>query len=187
MPAPVNIKKYISVMSLLFFISILLGYSFALHNKELASKLTNEISSSLNFVKKLSPFYIFLFIFLNNAIKSLVVILLGFFFGIAPLIFIFSNGYILGIVVAITSLKAGWSQVILGLVPHGILEVPAVIIASGYGFWLGVKFYRKLKYKEPFKNAFIYSMKKFCKVILPLLLVAAIIETFFTPHILKKF
>lgn len=180
-----NIKKYISIMSLLFFMSLLLGYSFALHNRELANTLANEISSSLNFVKKLSPFYIFLFIFLNNAIKSLVIILLGFFFGVVPLIFVFSNGYILGIIVAVTKAKLGWGLVLLGLFPHGILELPAVIISAGYGFWLGGKFYRKLRYKEPFKDAFAYSMKKFCKLILPLLLVAAAVETFVTPYVLK--
>ncbi len=81
----------------------------------------------------------FTFIFLNNAIKSVLVILLGAFFGLIPLIFLLINGMVLGFVVMVSHERGeNIAELIFkGLLPHGILELPAIVIACAYGMKFG--------------------------------------------------
>ena len=101
---------------------------------------------------------------------------------------IFFNGELVGFVFGIARQRGiSISRVMAGIVPHGILEIPAIILSSGYGLWLGYKFYRFLWKKEPFKIYFSYALKKYLYEILPLFFLAAIIETFITPLVLNFF
>ncbi|WP_170314960.1 stage II sporulation protein M [Saccharibacillus brassicae] len=81
----------------------------------------------------------FTFIFLNNAIKSVLVILLGAFFGLIPLIFLLINGMVLGFVVMVSHEQGEniTELIFKGLLPHGILELPAIVIACAYGMKFG--------------------------------------------------
>lgn len=81
----------------------------------------------------------FTFIFLNNAIKSVLVMLLGAFFGLIPLIFLLINGMVLGFVVMVSHEQGeNIAELIFkGLLPHGILELPAIVIACAYGMKFG--------------------------------------------------
>lgn len=96
--------------------------------------VSNQLSNSSN--PELS---FFTFIFLNNAIKSLLMIFLGALFGIVPIIFLVMNGMVLGFLVTAAAAQ-GQNMVDLivrGLLPHGIIEIPAIIIAAGFGIQLG--------------------------------------------------
>lgn len=81
----------------------------------------------------------FTFIFLNNAIKSVLVMLLGAFFGLIPVIFLLINGMVLGFVVMVSHERGeNIAELIFkGLLPHGILELPAIVIACAYGMKFG--------------------------------------------------
>jgi stage II sporulation protein M len=98
---------------------------------------------------------------------------------------VFTNANIIGIVIAVFRTREGFVRVAMSLLPHGIFEIPAILIASGYGLWLGVKFYRRLRYGEPFLEAFWFSLRKYFTVVLPLLLIAAFIEAYITTILMK--
>jgi len=180
-----NAKIYIFFTTALFLLSAWLGYYVALQNQNGARAIVEQISQTFSFVKTWNSFSIFLFIFLNNSLKALIILLLGVLFGLAPLFFVFINGFAIGMVVFVALQKIGLGRVFLGLAPHGILEIPAILLAAGYGVWLGSRFYRTLKYSEPFKENFLLAMRKFFKLILPLLLAAAIVETYLTSYLLS--
>jgi Uncharacterized membrane protein len=80
-------------------------------------------------------------IFLNNAIKSVLVLFLGAFFGILPIVFLLINGMVIGYLLTLVSNEptgpAVWEVIVKGLLPHGIIEVPAVVIACAYGMKFG--------------------------------------------------
>lgn len=80
-------------------------------------------------------------IFLNNAIKSILIIFLGAFFGLYPIFFLVVNGMVIGFVIQLTAegnTTLSVSEMIFkGLLPHGILEIPALLIAGAYGLRLG--------------------------------------------------
>jgi stage II sporulation protein M len=78
-------------------------------------------------------------LFLHNLFASLQMMLMGIFLGIVPLIGLFTNGALLG------SIAAGLATedipllafMSLGILPHGIFELPAFFISSAFGMKMG--------------------------------------------------
>jgi len=130
-----------------------------------------------------NPVMLALIIFANNAGKALIAMLAGFFFGIFPAIFIILNGYVIGVVVSWREPDWGIEKVLLAIIPHGILEIPAVIISCAYGVWLGYRFYLSLFKGELFMKHLLKALKIYRKFILPTLLIAAFVEAFITPMV----
>jgi stage II sporulation protein M len=114
------------------------------------------------------------YIFQNNVLVSFFAVVLGIGIGIFPVINAIINGTVLGYVLALSVALDGASSV-LYLLPHGIFELPAIFIALGLGLRLGMFIFAKDKGKE-FKMRFYGSMKVFFMIIVPLLIIAAIIE-----------
>src|SRR4029453_2695404 len=100
---------------------------------QLADMIDNSSNPTLTMI---------IFIFLNNAIKSIVVMYLGALFGILPFFFLVVNGMLIGYLLKTTAEVHGGGFVaeliFKGLLPHGILEIPAIIIACAYGMRFGV-------------------------------------------------
>lgn len=180
-----NVIWYFLFLGALFILSSLAGYYHAQSNPELAKENVEMISAEFSIIKDFNPLLIFAFIFLNNSLKALIATATGFFFGIFPIFFIVFNGYIIGIVIFVAGLEMGVYRVLLHLIPHGILEVPAILLACSYGLWVGNLFYRNVvkNQKIPIKKAIIEAILKCLRVVFPILLVAALIETFITPFI----
>ncbi|HEX8974422.1 MAG TPA: stage II sporulation protein M [Patescibacteria group bacterium] len=181
-----HIRRCFFVAAIFFVGSIFFGYLLALADPTNVFRLVEQTLSGFSFVKHLNSFLIFAFIFLNNAIKGLIVMIAGTVFGIVPLLFIFINGQLVGLVIGSAYFLGNPWSTVLGLIPHGIFEVPAIIMSSGYGVWLGYRFYRFLRFGENFAAYFSFALRKYMRVIVPLLFVAALIETFITPYILKS-
>jgi len=83
------------------------------------------------------------------------------------------NGYLLGFV-AMLSAKSQGIFILWRILPHGIFELPAIFISLGIGLRLGT--YAFQKKKVSFKNWIFSSLRVFILIVLPLLIVAAIIE-----------
>ncbi|WP_427181837.1 stage II sporulation protein M [Paenibacillus sp. TC-CSREp1] len=132
----------------------------------------------------------FLFIFFNNAIKSVLVIYAGVFFGILPIIFLLINGMVLGFVVHATMNNGAsfFDIVVKGLLPHGIIEIPVIIIACAFGLKFGGLTISSLAQLGGEKRALIGTRwREFVKMTLTasfwvviLLFIAAIIESTLT-------
>jgi stage II sporulation protein M len=97
---------------------------------------------------------------------------LGVLLGIFPFLTAISNGYLLGFASKITAESQGL-LVLWRLIPHGIFELPAIIISTGIGIKLGISV---LKNWNKFKFEFTEALRFFVFVLLPLFLIAAIIE-----------
>lgn len=86
-------------------------------------------------------------ILINNLILTLTLILGSFFFGSLTFVNLFYNGLILGFVLSSTSSHDMISIAAL-LLPHGILEIPAIIIAGAAGFKIPYEVIRYLTGKK---------------------------------------
>jgi len=116
------------------------------------------------------------FIFQNNITSAFLAMILGVFLGVFPFFNALTNGAILGYVYSKATVVSGFSSIVY-LIPHGIFELPAIFIAIGLGMKLGMfAFVRRGKKIEEFKRRFWSSMKVFFTIVLPLLIIAAIIE-----------
>ncbi|MCS7119423.1 MAG: stage II sporulation protein M [Archaeoglobaceae archaeon] len=164
------------LLLILFFGSCYLGYFLAETFPEAAKREIENLRDLLSSFTddKLSLLEIFLLIFLNNTIKSFFAMLLGIFFGIVPIIFIFLNGLIIGFFAKFVSEEVGMITFILLILPHGIIEIPAVILACSYGFWLGIEFVRD---RKNILKHLVKAISNFAKLVLPMLFVAAVIES----------
>ncbi|MBO8182467.1 MAG: stage II sporulation protein M [Archaeoglobus sp.] len=180
-----GIAKPFLALLFVFFIASAIGYLYASSNPHMGESFVEQLFEGFKFIDFSNPLEVFGVIFLNNTIKSLISLLTGFFFGIFPFFFIFINGYLIGMVVFVKGTEMGFQTIVLALFPHGILEIPAVILASAYGMRLGTLFYRKVFKGEQIDvgDALKFFLRKFLKIIVPILFAAAFVETFVTPTI----
>ena len=114
------------------------------------------------------------FIFFNNLQSSFMGMLFGIVLGIFPVLTTLANGYLLGFVAEKTVGKEG-IFILWRLFPHGIFELPALFISLGLGLKLGTFVFKKNKLKV-LSTYLLKSMKVFFFIVIPLLIIAAIIE-----------
>ena len=179
-----SIKNHILIITLLFFLSTALGFIHSSTDPEFAMQSLDEVSKLFDIIKDLSPLEIMLFIFFNNAIKSLIILMLGIGFGILPLLFIAYNGYIIGVVVQVISGENGFLFILSAILPHGIIELPMVFISAAIGLKIGYEMFRSITgHPTDINTVFSRGVRFYFYRIMPLLFVAAVVETFVTPFV----
>ena len=181
-----SIKRYTALVTIVFLISVVSGYLYAVLNPYESARVMQELSDELGWITDLDTVLILFAIFLNNALKSFLVILLGV-FVIVPIMFIVLNGYILGIVMCESARIEGLVYVAAAILPHGIIELPMVLLSAALGTRLGVMVLSRIVRRtstEEILSELKWSVSFYFRWILPLLFVAAVIETFITPAVL---
>ncbi|MBU3913847.1 MAG: stage II sporulation protein M [Nanoarchaeota archaeon] len=168
-----EIKKYIYFIAILFLVSGVLGIAYPLLFADIIQKLIEDVVSKTEGMGFLSLFW---FIFQNNSSTAFIGVLLGILVGIAPVLLCFFNGYVLGFVLNKSS-SLGFFGILARIVPHGVFELPALVISLALGLKLGLYLFMKKDKKKGFLYVAEKSLKVFLLVVLPLLLVAAFIET----------
>jgi stage II sporulation protein M len=164
-------KKFIYVISLIFFASFLIGLliRFPLSIQE---QLINLIKKIVEQTKGVSTIELIFFIIFNNLKSTFLGILFGVLFGILPILIAVLNGILLGFVSYLSINKEGLFS-LWKIFPHGIFEIPAIFISLGLGLRLGISL---LKKDKDIKKIFINSFKTYFFIILFLIIIAGIIE-----------
>jgi len=168
-----DIKTFIFIVILVFFLFVFIGY-FIPAPEYLETEILRFIQELLEKIEGMSHTQLIRFIFFNNLTSSFLAMILGFFLGIFPLISSISNGYILGFISSLSVQNEGLS-VLYRLLPHGIFELPAIFISLAMGLKIGTFIFRKNR-KIPLKEYFLNSLRTFILIVIPLLIIAAIIE-----------
>ena len=180
-----RLRWHLLAIILLFMMFATAGFVVAMAYPTFTDNTLTDFKQEVGPLKELSPFGLMLGIFENNAIKCFLSVVLGLALGIAPIVFIIANGFVIGIVVGATFAKAGILYIIVGIVPHGIVEMPMVLISAAIGLKLGTDVLRKLFMK---KAEVVKDLKEALLVfifwIAPLLFIAAFLETFVTSTLL---
>ncbi len=157
----------------IFLLFVLIGF-FIPAPEIIYNKIMDFIRELLKQTEGMNQIELIKFIILNNLRSTLLGILLGVLFGIFPLISAIANGYMLGFV-SLISVNSGGILTLWRILPHGIFELPAVFISLGLGLKFGTFLFQKNKL-ESFKFYLINSLKVFLLIIIPLLIIAGIIE-----------
>jgi len=129
-----------------------------------------EQTAGMNFLE------LFWFIFKNNFTVAFFSLLFGVIFGVFPVLMIVFNGYIIGFVSKLAVNASGIGS-LWSLVPHGIFEIPAILITFSLGMRVGMFLFSKDIKKSFIQNERL-SWLVFLYIVLPLLFVAALIESF---------
>jgi Uncharacterized membrane protein len=135
---------------------------------------------------------LWLWIFLNNLLAGGLTVLSGFIpFFFLPLLSLVSNAMIIGLLGAVYQINnVGWIPLLAGILPHGMIEIPALILAATLGIhicYVIIKTITKRNLKGELKQAVLACLRIFILWIIPLFLIAAFIETFMTPIIFNAF
>jgi len=169
-----KIKKYFWFSVILFFVIGLVGFLFPIFFQEEILKLIQDLVKQ---TEGLGTLELINFIIFNNMKSAFFGMIFGIFLGLVPLGIIVVNGYVLGFVANKSVMVEGIS-VLWRLVPHGIFELPAIFISTALGLRLGMFlfFYRGKNRGAEFKKWFWNSLKVFILIVIPLLVIAGIIE-----------
>jgi len=166
-------KKFIYAVFFIFLFSSIIGFFFPAPNAVI-EQILKFIEELLAKTGGMNQFELINFILLNNLQSSFTSMIFGVLLGIFPLMAVIVNGYILGFVSAM-SVKSEGVFILWRLIPHGIFELPAVFISMGLGLKLGTFILQKDRI-ESLKRYLWKSIIVFLFIILPLLILAAIIE-----------
>ncbi len=176
--------KVLLSLTAIFLICMLLGYEYSLANPEYSKSFVEKTFSGFEFIKNMEHYEIFLFIFVNNSVKSFVSMLLGITFGLVPLLFLCLNGVLIGFVAGVSVTKFGILRTLLLLIPHGIFEIPAVLVSSAYGVEIGLATIKRVRGEEIDLNQVVLNkIRNFGRFLLPIFFIAALIETYITPAV----
>lgn len=122
-----------------------------------------------------STFYLVGYIFFNNLKASFFAFVLGIGLGVVPAFTCVVNGYLVGFVTR-HSVQAEGIWVIWKILPHGVFELPAVMFSIGMGLRLGSQVLTVRSGKKEVGRVFREGLRFFVFVVLPLLVLAAVIE-----------
>lgn len=131
-----------------------------------------------------------LLIFKNNLIASLIVLFFGVIFGILPLLSVAVNFFILGFLFAVFALSRnhfGIPDFFLSLVPHGIIEIPSLLLAAAFGLRLGVFWAKPAGEPSIVKNLMVMLKQnlQLVPLLVVLFFVSALLEIFVTGNLVK--
>lgn len=121
----------------------------------------------------------------NNATASFVIYATGLLPIFLPAIMIIAaNGALAGVVFSVlkTSGEGIFLPFLTGIVPHGIFEIPAILLSASLAFYVSLGMIKKINDSDfSLRNCLVNSLKTFGLVVLPLLVIAAFVEAFITP------
>ncbi len=182
-----SIRPYIFLSVWLFLASAALGFIVSLKKPDLAASYVGDVAEKLQWILDLSPPAMMMAIFLNNLFASAVALLLGVGFGIVPAIVVVINGLVVGLVVHQAMLAGGLGFVIVAILPHGVIELPTVLVCIGVGFRLGHLMINALLGRGGDLEGELRTALRLLRWVVILLFVAAAIETFITPVLIQPF
>ena len=174
----INLNNPLAIMLFIFFNNALKSFAIMI----LGAVPGMILKKTLEFIG------IWNYILVNYPLKYILTFVLEV-FAIIPILFIAYNGSILGIVVDGVSRQKGTFFVMASLLPHGIIEISMILVCAAIGLRLGkimMDSYLKGIHTD-MRSELFRAISFYLKRIAPLLLVAAMIETFVTPVIAIQF
>lgn len=182
-----EVRPYFVFAVILFFASIVVGAT--------ANGPVGWLDNSIQSLRKIADAAessdhpertLFTSIWWNNVYSSLMALYMGILAGVMPIATLIVNGMLLGYLfgnIAAQGYHVG-PMIVKGILPHGIFEIPALLLACAFGIRLGFSLVRGLwgsmiGRDQPwnrFKTAIQGSVPAAALIVL-LLLVAAIIES----------
>ncbi|HEX9915730.1 MAG TPA: stage II sporulation protein M [Candidatus Bathyarchaeia archaeon] len=174
-------KDYVKALGPIFALSLFLftfstfvGYSMG---DEIPASVFEGVLSNIPDPSEATDLELFSAILTNNVIACFIFLASGVLVGIPPLLFLALNGFFVGWVSYSAASELGLGFVLMTLLPHGVIEIPAITLSVAMGVGLGYQIINKLRRREGLQRYVVDSLNVFITRIVPMLIVAAIIET----------
>lgn len=174
-PEP-DVRRYLAGFALVFAVSFPVG---ALLRVPFLSELAKSFAEMKADTLEMSGGILFVLILANSLFSSLLLLLTGLLAGVLPTLSVAANGLFMGLIYRHVASTSGQGQAALFLLPHGLFEVPALLVIASYGLWLGVGTVRRFRGREArtIPDMLSLALKRYFTVVFPLLIVASAAET----------
>lgn len=171
-----TIKPYILILASIFVAAFLAG---TIAPASVRMEATKAFQFVANTFREVSGGTLFFYLLANNLMATILIMVSGLLFGVIPVLAIGTNGFLLGVLYRQVAEIQGYSKAAFQVLPHGVFEIPALLIAASYGLWLGAMVIRRVQGKGEFPLRFHvgHASREYLAVVFPLLIVAAAIET----------
>ena len=179
-------KKWVFVAIFLFSIGLVFGLATPTSFASLISEDITALEELIDFLASLPPALTAIFIFIKNASALLLSFVFSPIFCLPPILALTVNGWLLGFISVLVSREKSVGFVLAGLLPHGVFELPALIMGEAAALSFGIVVILAL-FKKERRSQLVPSLKqnlKYLVIALALLVPAAIIETYVTPLLL---
>ena len=167
----------------------LLGFAFSMIagyylGDKISVALLEELTGGLPDLEGINIVQLFFFIVYNNVTKSFLWMVLGIIGGIPPIFFVVLNGFFIGHFSYNVALDYSLGFIAAALIPHGVVEIPAILLSSAVGMGLGYALINRLRGQGSLRAEFGKALLLFLTKILPLLVFAAVLEVILTPLVM---
>ncbi|MFC2003298.1 stage II sporulation protein M [Chloroflexota bacterium] len=182
-----NYKSWIFVAILLFVISIVVSWVTPDSTARFLAEDVAALEQLAGVLATLPPAVIAIIIFAKNSASLLVSFALSPILCLLPLLALIGNGVLLGWISATVMETQSLGFLLAGILPHGIIELPAFIMGEAAALSFGSLAILSLFRKEK-RNIMWPHFKqnlRYLAIALALLLPAAFIEAFITPLLLR--
>jgi stage II sporulation protein M len=173
----------IQLCTMLFIFSLCMGF---LLGDRLPLTALQDLFGRFPDISKMDSIDLFGLVFFNNSFNTLLFMIGGIIAGIPSLFFVVFNGFIIGWSSYFGYSIEGIGFVIASLVPHGVIEIPLMIICMSMGMSLGYELLNRVRGRGEFGKEARLAFGLFLTRALPLLVLAAVIEAEVTPFILMQ-
>ncbi len=180
-------KQWLLIAIFLFGTGLVLGLATPTNIDVLFSEDTAALEEIVDVLAPLPQSSLFAFIFIKNVSALLISFVLSPIFCLVPVMALTVNGWLLGWVLNTVILEKSLGYLLAGLLPHGIFELPALIMGEAVALSFGTTVLLAL-FKKNRRDLLLPKFKqslRYLIVALALLLPAAIIETYVTPLFLS--
>ena len=180
-------KRWILIAISLFAISLIAGSVTPVSTTGVISEDIAALEELGGILASLPSILIVVLIFVKNVSVLLFSFAFSPVFCLVPIMALVVNGWILAIVSTIAIEAESLGFVLAALLPHGIIEIPALMLgeaaALSFGAMVTMSLFNKEKRKLVMPN--LKQNLKYLLIAIGLLLPAAIIETYVTPLFLS--
>ena len=194
-----SIRKLLLILALLFAVIAVIAY-FAMgslyqtqpevieeHIGELAEMLnTKEIIDEVGKMDTVKLFF-------GNFYAAMAAVSYGMIpFLFLPALSLLTNAAVIGVITAIFKAKeiGGVVDTLVGILPHGIFEIPALLLCVAFGLnlsLLGARIMRRKASKYDLYEFSAETARALVLAVVPLLIAAAVVESYITPIIMDAF
>ena len=178
-------KKWVFIAIFLFGIGMVFGLATPL---SIVNLMSGEIAALEELSRILAPFSVLtvILIFIKNVSALVLSFVLSPILCLVPVLALVVNGWLLAFISSAVVQEKSLGFVLAGLLPHGIFELPALIMGQAAALSFGTMTILALLQKRK-RNLLLPNLKhnlRYLLIALALLLPAAIIETYITPLLL---
>ena len=160
--------------------------------EQLLGPQSGDLADIVKTLQDLPPLAMVFMILINNLISVAQMLLLGFLAGLSPLFTLFVNGALMG-AIAGTIAREGQPLLLfffLGILPHGIFELPAFFICGALGLKFGYHCIASplpgMSRKQSFFHIWKESASLF-RLIISLLALGALVEVYISKALVFNF